>query len=324
LLAEKQYLAKPEDLNMTNAGTPTKKVFTKLSDLDELAKRSTKKKKLVLAVAQDEHSLEAVAAVVGQGLVNAILVGSTPKIRNLAEKLKLNMTGMNIVQEENDDKAVKLAVKLVHDGEGDILMKGNVPTATLLRGVLDKECGLRKSDILSHFALFEVPTYHKLLGLTDAAMVIAPDLKTKIAIINNAVDFMNRLGIVNPKVALLGAVEVVNESMPATLDAAIIAKMNQRKQIRNCIIDGPLAYDNAVSLQSATHKGIVSEVAGDVDLLVVPDIEAGNMLYKAFGFSCNAKLAANILGAAAPIVLTSRSDTEESKQASIIMAAAVN
>ena len=309
---------------MTQTRTTTPKVYTKLADLDELAKRSAKKKKLVLAAAQDEHSLEAVTAVTKQGIVDAILVGSEPKIRELAGRLKLDISGMTIVQEARDDLAVKLAVKLVHDGDADILMKGNVATATLLRGVLDKECGLRKSEVLSHFALFELPTYHKLLGLTDAAMVIAPDLKTKIAIITNAVDFMNRLGIINHKVAILGAVEVVNESMPATMDAALIAKMNQRKQISNCIIDGPLAYDNAVSLESATHKGIVSDVAGDADLLVVPDIEAGNVLYKDYGFSCNAKLAANILGAAAPIVLTSRSDTEESKQASIIMAAAVN
>jgi phosphate butyryltransferase len=203
-------------------------------------------------------------------------------------------------------------------------MKGNVPTATFLRGVLDKEAGLRKSDVLSHFALFEIPTYHKLIGLTDAAMVIAPDLKTKIAIINNAVEFMNKLGVAKPKVALLCAVEMVNEQMPATMEAAIISKMNQRGQIKNCIIDGPLAYDNAVSIESARHKGIVSDVAGDADILVVPDIEAGNVLYKAFGFSANARLAAVVLGAAAPIVLTSRSDTEESKQASIIMAAASN
>ena len=213
---------------------------------------------------------------------------------------------------------------MVHDREADILMKGNVPTAMLLKAVLDKEHGLRKSDVLSHFALFEVPTYHKLLGLTDAAMVIAPDLKTKIAIINNAVGFMNKLGLAKPKVAILGAVEIVNEAMPATLDAALIAKMNQRGQIKNCIIDGPLAYDNAVSMESAHHKGIVSDVAGDADLLIAPDIEAGNILYKAFGFSANAKLAANILGASAPIVLTSRSDTEEAKQASIVMAAAIN
>jgi phosphate butyryltransferase len=178
--------------------------------------------------------------------------------------------------------------------------------------------------VLSHFSIFEVPTYHKLIALTDAAMVIAPDLKTKVAIINNAVEFMNKLGYPRPKVAMLCAVEMVNEQMPATLEAALIAKMNQRGQIKNCIIDGPLAYDNAVSSESAKHKGIISDVAGDADLLVAPDIEAGNALYKCYGFSANAKLAAVILGAAAPIVLTSRSDTEESKQASIIMAAAVN
>ncbi|TSA28645.1 MAG: bifunctional enoyl-CoA hydratase/phosphate acetyltransferase [Bacteroidetes bacterium] len=300
------------------------KVLTKLAELTELAKRSGKKKRLVVAVAQDEHCMGAIAAVAKLGIIDPILVGSAARIHTIAEKLGLDLTGMTIVEEGNDNKAVQLAVRMVHNQEGDILMKGNIPTATLLRGVLDKECGLRKSEVLSHFALFELPTYHKLIGLTDAAMVIAPDLKTKIAIINNAVDFMNRLGILNPKVALLGAVEVVNESMPATMDAAIIAKMNQRKQIRNCVIDGPLAYDNAVSRESALHKGIVSDVAGDADLLVVPDIEAGNILYKAYGFSCNATLAANVLGAAAPIVLTSRSDTEEAKQASIIMAAAVD
>lgn len=134
---------------------------------------------------------------------------------------------------------------------------------------------------------------------------------------------MNKLGYIKPKVAVLAAVEMVNEAMPATMEAALLSKMNQRGQIRNCILDGPLAYDNAVSLESAKHKGIVSDVAGDADLLIVPDIEAGNILYKAFGFSANAKLAAVVLGAAAPIVLTSRSDTEESKQASIIMAAAI-
>ena len=171
---------------MTQTRTTTPKVYTKLADLDELAKRSAKKKKLVLAAAQDEHSLEAVTAVTKQGIVDAILVGSEPKIRELAGRLKLDISGMTIVQEARDDLAVKLAVKLVHDGDADILMKGNVATATLLRGVLDKECGLRKSEVLSHFALFELPTYHKLLGLTDAAMVIAHDLKTKIAIITRS------------------------------------------------------------------------------------------------------------------------------------------
>ncbi|HNW76219.1 MAG TPA: bifunctional enoyl-CoA hydratase/phosphate acetyltransferase [Bacteroidales bacterium] len=296
---------------------------TKLSDLYEIA-RNNRKKRVVVAVAQDEHCLEAVCAVVKLGLIDATLVGASVKIKAIADQFKLDLSGFTIVNEENDLAAVKRAVKMVHDKEGDILMKGNITSAHFLRGVLDKECGLRKSDVLSHFALFEVPTYHKLLGVTDAAMVIAPDLKTKVAIINNSVEFMNKIGITRPKVAVLGAVEMVNEAMPATLDAALLAKMGQRGQIKNCIIDGPLAYDNAISMESAKHKGIVSDVAGDADLLVVPDIEAGNILYKAYGFSANAKLAATILGAAAPIILTSRSETEESKQASIVMAAAIN
>ena len=297
--------------------------LTKLSDLYQLAKK-TGKKKVAVAVAHDEHCLEAVYAVMQKGIIDAILVGNEKKIKEIALKLKLDLSNAVIINEEIDVNAVKRAVKFVRDKEADILMKGNVTSAMFLRGVLDKEQGLRKSEVLNHFALFEVPTYHKLIGLTDAAMVIAPDMKTKVAIINNSVEFMNKLGYAKPKVAMLCAVEMVNEQMPATLEAAMIAKMNQRGQIKNCIIDGPLAYDNAVSMESAKHKGIVSEVAGDADLLVVPDIEAGNVLYKCYGFSANARLAAVILGAAAPIVLTSRSDTEESKQASIVMAAAVN
>lgn len=308
-------------MTTTNEKTVTN-CLTKLTDLNALATRSGKKK-LAVAVAHDEHCLEAICAVDRMGLVEAILVGNEKKIHELAKKLSLDVSGMKIINEAVDAQSVKIAVKMVREKQADILMKGNVPTQIFLRGVLDKEVGLRKGDVLSHFALFEVPTYHKLLGLTDAAMIPAPDFKTKVALTANAVDFMNKLGYARPKVAVLAAVEMVNEAMPATLEAALLSKMSQRGQIKNCIIDGPLAYDNAVSAASAKHKGIVSEVAGDADLLVVPDIEAGNILYKAFGFSANARLAAVVLGAAAPIVLTSRSDTEESKQASIIMAAAI-
>jgi len=307
----------------TSNGEINNNCLTKLTDLNDLAKQS-RKKKLAVAVAHDEHCLEAICAVDKMGLVEAILVGNEKKIHEIASRLKLDVSGMRIINEEVDANSVKIAVRMVRDKEADVLMKGNVPTAIFLRGVLDKEGGLRKGDVLSHFALFEIPTYHKLLGLTDAAMIPAPDFKTKVAIINNAVEFMNKLGYLKPKVAVLGAVEMVNEAMPATLDAALLSKMNQRGQIKNCIIDGPLAYDNAVSAASAKHKGIVSDVAGDADLLIVPDIEAGNILYKAWGFSANAKLAACVLGAAAPIVLTSRSDTEESKQASIVLAASIS
>ncbi|MCX6280927.1 MAG: bifunctional enoyl-CoA hydratase/phosphate acetyltransferase [Bacteroidetes bacterium] len=297
-------------------------VLKKLTELQVLAKKSGKKR-LAVAVAHDEHCLEAICAVDKMGLVEAVLIGNEKKIKDIAAKLNLDVSKMKIINEEVDTLAVRKAVTMVREKQADILMKGFVSTATFLRGVLDKENGLRKGDVLSHFALFEIPTYHKLLGLSDAAMIPAPDFKTKVAIVNNAVEFMNKLGYIKPKVAVLAAVEMVNEAMIATTEAALLAKMNQRGQIKNCIIDGPLAYDNAVSAASAKHKGIVSEVAGDADLLIAPDIEAGNMLYKSWGFSANAQLAAVVLGAAAPIVLTSRSDTEESKQASIIMAAAI-
>ncbi len=203
-------------------------------------------------------------------------------------------------------------------------MKGKTGSATLLRSVLNKEWGLRTGNLLSHFALFEVATYKKVIAVTDVAMNIAPSLHDKIAIVNNSVDCLNRLGYKNPKVAVLGAVEMVNENMKATLDAALLSKMNQRDQIKNCIIDGPLAFDNAVSLESAQLKGIKSEVAGDTDLLLMPDIEVGNVLYKSLVFFANAKVASIILGASVPIVLTSRSDSEQAKYDSILLAAAAS
>lgn len=203
-------------------------------------------------------------------------------------------------------------------------MKGHVSTGGLLKAVLNKEFGLRKGGVISHLALFEVPTYHKVIGLTDAAMNISPDLKEKGEIIKNSVEFMNKLGYEKPKVATVCAVEAVNPAMPDTLDAAILSKMADRKQIPNCIIDGPLAFDNAVSAESAHHKGIESVVAGDADLLMAPDIEAGNVMYKSFIFFSQAKAAAVILGAASPIVLTSRADSDETKLNSIKLAAAID
>ena len=203
-------------------------------------------------------------------------------------------------------------------------MKGNLTTANLLRAVLNKDWGLRSGELLSHLAFFQVPTYHKIIALTDAAMNIAPDFAGKVAIIKNAVDYLFKLGNSNPKVAILAAVESVNESMPVTLEAAAITKMGDRGQIKNCIIDGPLAFDNAIDKHSADHKGIISKVAGDADLLVGSDIETSNALYKAFIFFARAQCAAVIVGAKAPIVLTSRADSEETKLNSIALAAAAN
>lgn len=281
-------------------------------------------KKLVLAAANDHDSLSAVLRAAKDGIVIPILVGDKEAIQNIASSYGYDISDLRIVHEPDTEKAVEIAVKMASSKQAEILMKGKVGTSTLLKSVLNREWGLRTGKLLSHFALFEVETYHKLIAVTDVAMNIAPNLQEKIAIINNSIDCLHKLGIALPKVAVLGAVEMVNENMSATLDAALLSKMNQRDQIKGCIIDGPLAFDNAVSVESARHKGIKSEVAGDTDLLLMPDIEVGNVLYKSLVFFAKAKVASVILGAAVPIVLTSRSDSEQAKYDSILLATAVS
>lgn len=297
-----------------------------LKNLDDLNRLITdgKKKKLALAAAQDQHSLGAVLKAWESNIIEPILIGDRTGIENICEENHYDISSLTIIHEPNPDKAVIEAVKMTSSGQADILMKGKIGTSTLLTGVLNKEWGLRTGNLLSHIALFEVETYHKVIAVTDVAMNIAPTLQEKISILNNSVTCLNKLGYIMPKVAVLGAVEMVNENMEATLDAALLSKMNQRDQIRNCIIDGPLAFDNAVSLDSARHKGIRSEVAGDTDLLLMPNIEVGNVLYKSLVFFARANVASIILGAAAPIVLTSRSDSEKAKYDSILLAAAAS
>ncbi|MBS2100528.1 bifunctional enoyl-CoA hydratase/phosphate acetyltransferase [Carboxylicivirga linearis] len=296
-------------------------MFKSLNDLQKLILQKKVKKKLALAVSQDGHSLDAVHNAYQAGIIEPILIGSQSETEAIIAAKGYDFSQASFIDESDNEKAVEIAVRMVHDSQADILMKGKVATPTLLKGVLNKEWGLRTGRLLSHFALFEVDTYHKLIAVTDVAMNIAPNLKDKIDIVNNSVGYLNKMGIPKPKVAVLGAIEMVNESMQATLDAALLSKMNQRDQIKNCIIDGPLAFDNAVSFESAKHKGIKSGVAGDTDLLLMPDIEVGNVLYKTLVFFAKAKVASVILGASAPIVLTSRSDSEESKYNSILLAA---
>ncbi len=293
----------------------------KISDIYKLAENQTKTKRLALAVAQDEHALDAVFEAKEKQIIEPILVGDKEKIEQIALKNDINLSGVEIIDIPDKKEAVKRAILLVRENKADILMKGNVATGILLKGVLNETYGLKTGNLLSHIAVFELENYHKLIALTDVAMNIAPNLKEKSGIISNSVGYLHKLGIENPKVAVIGAVELVNPKMEATVDAAILSKMAQRKQISGCIIDGPLAFDNAMSKESAEHKGIISEVAGDADLLLMPNIETGNVLYKSFSFT-GAKLAAVILGAKAPIVLTSRSDSEEAKLNSIVLAAA--
>jgi len=296
-------------------------MITKISQLTSLLAPQTGKKKLAIAVAQDENALESAVAAEAKGIIEPILVGDKSQIIAIAQEAGHDISRFEIVDEPDKNKAVEKAVRLVSEKKASILMKGNISTGALLRAVLNKEWGLRKEDLLSHLVLFELKNYHKLLGLTDAAMNIAPDLNAKVAIINNAVAVFNRIGIVKPKIAAIAAVETVSNNMPATLDAAILSKMAHRGQIKNCIVDGPLAFDNAISAESAHHKGIVSDVAGDADLLLFPQIESSNAVYKALSYFGDSQLAAVILGAAAPIVLTSRSDTYETKLNSILLAA---
>lgn len=296
-------------------------MFKHLSELSGLCLARNSQKRLVLTVSQDLFSLRAVSKASLMGIIAPILVGDEELTKKIIAENNIQFINESFINVPIIEQCVQVAVSMVSRGEGDILMKGKISTALLIKGVLNKEWGLRIGILLSHFALFEVDTYHKLFAVTDVALNIAPNLKDKIAIINNSVSYLNKLGIETPKVAILGAIESVNENMQATMDAALLSKMNQRDQILNCIIDGPLAFDNAVSSLSADLKGIKSPVAGDTDILLMPDIEVGNVLYKSLIFFAKAKVASVILGAKAPIVLTSRSDSEESKFDSIMLAA---
>lgn len=296
--------------------------ISKIKDLIELAKTG-ETKRIAVAAAEDEPVLQAVFAAMTEGIVTPILVGDEKKIREISNKLGQSLDKIEIIDEKIPAISCKKAVALIREGRADILMKGLVNTADLLRAVLNKEKGLRKGSTLSHVAIFEVPTYHKLLAVTDAAMNVAPEFKDKIAILKNSVELFHKLGVETPKVAVVAATEAVNPKMAATVEAAMLTMMNKRKQIKGCIVDGPLALDNAISADACHHKGIVSEVGGDADIILCPDIEAGNLLYKSLGFLAKAKAAAVIMGASVPIVLTSRADTNEAKHLSIALAAAM-
>jgi len=294
--------------------------LNKISELKELALKNAPKK-LVLAAAGDEHSIDAVIDAYKMGVIEPILVGRKSEIYRLTKDCK-QIDKFQIYDVDDDKAIVKKSIELLVNNEADILMKGNVTTATLLKGVLNKEYGIRHKSFLSHFALFEIPHYHKLLAITDVALNILPTLEHKVHIVNNAVAFIRKIGITKPKIAALSAIEMVNEKMPSTLDAALLAIMQRRGQIKNCLIDGPLAFDNAISFESKKQKKLGGEVAGNADILLVPNVESGNILYKSLVAFADAKVAGIVLGTKFPIVLTSRADSEETKLNSILLAAA--
>lgn len=283
----------------------------------------TNRKTVAVAAAEDDEVIEAVLDALERNLADFLLIGDKEKINTILNQKKYdgqNSNHVKIIQADSHGAAAEEAVKAVFNKEADVVMKGNLPTNIILKAVLNKEYGLRTGNVLSHTAVFEVPGYDRLMIVTDAAMNIAPDLEQKVQITKNAVSIAKAIGIKNPKVAPIAAVEVVNPAMQATLDAAALTMMNKRGQISGCIIDGPLALDNAVSSLAAEHKGIHSDVAGMADILLVPAIEVGNVLYKSLIYFARAKVGAVIAGAKAPIVLTSRADSAESKLYSLALA----
>jgi len=296
-----------------------------IKSFDEIMEKvkKQKRKKIVVAAAQDEPVLEAVRDAVSEGFVEAILVGDKEKIELIAHKINFDVNDLEIIDEVDNTKAALKAVELVSTGKADMLMKGLLETSTILKAVLNKEIGLRTGRLMSHVAVFEIPGFDRLIFITDAAFNMYPDIKAKIDILNNAVSVAHAVGIETPKVAPICAVEVVNPDMSATIDASILSKMNERGQIRGCIVDGPLAVDNALSEEAARHKKINSPAAGKADILLLPNIEAGNVMYKTLTYTTRSKNGGILVGTSAPVVLTSRADSPESKLYSIALAALV-
>lgn len=277
--------------------------------------------RMSVAVAQDRDVLEAVKMAEDAGIVRAVLVGDEKAIRSGMKEVGLR-DGMEVVNEEDESEAALKAVKLVSEGKADILMKGLINTSTFMKAVLDRQVGLRTGNLLSHLAVFEIPGEKKLLFHTDGGINVAPDLEQKKKILLNALHALNAMGLENPKVAVLTANEKVSDRMPATVDAAELVKMNENGDIPvACIVEGPIALDVATEPHAAKHKGIESRISGDVDLLLFPNIEAGNIMGKTLMHYAGAKMAGIVLGTSHPVVLASRSETAEGKVNSIALAA---
>jgi phosphate acetyltransferase len=271
----------------------------------------------------EETALAGALEAGAEKLITPILVGPAAKIREVAKKSGLDLGNTAIVDVPHSHASAARAVEMVRKGEVELLMKGSLHTDELLGAVIARETGLRTGRRLSHVFVMDVPTYHKVLIVTDAAINIAPTLEDKVDICQNAIDFVVSLDVKKPKVAILAAVETVTSKMPATIDAAAMCKMADRRQITNGVLDGPLAFDNAISREAAKIKGIESDVAGDPDILLVPDLESGNMLAKQLIFLANADSAGLVLGARVPIILTSRADSVRSRIASCAVAVLV-
>lgn len=278
----------------------------------------------VIAAAGDEHTLEAIKNAMEEGIVRPVLVGDKVVIQKIMEKIGLEIDPSDIYDVPDPDEAAKKAVELIHEDKGDFIMKGKMETAQVLRPVVNKETGLGTGRVMSHFVFFELPYYHKLLVITDGGVMTYPNLEQKKQIIENAVDTLKALGYENPKVAVVAAVEKVNPKMPETVDADALKQMNIEGEIKDCIVEGPISLDIALEKEAAEIKGFVSPVAGDADAVIVPNIQAGNLLGKAVTIIAKGSMAGFVVGAQVPVVFTSRSSSAREKFLSIVLAAAVS
>lgn len=296
-----------------------------IKTIDELVKKSINinTKKLVVACADDEHVLEAVEMARSQNIVNGVLVGNEDNIRKILKKLGYDESNYQIINCIDQAEACLESVKIVSAEKDAFLMKGFVDTSVILKAALNKEFGLRTENRISHVSVMEVPTHDKLIFMSDGAMNIAPTLDEKRQIIENSVKIAHAIGIETPNVGVIGAIEKINPNMEATVHAGELVEMNKKGIIKNCIVGGPFALDNAINKEAAIHKGVTDPIAGEVDIVVMPRIEAGNVFYKTMMFLANAKSASVIAGAKKPIVLTSRADSTISKFYSIALSALV-
>lgn len=297
--------------------------LTTMDTLMNKAKGLAHPKRLVVPACADEHTLEAVVLAEREGVIAPIYIGNKRSTLEILEKLGGNKENQ-IVDEQDPDKAAALAVSMVREGAADFLMKGNLNTANFLKPVLDKTNGLNTGRVLSHITMLEIPSYHKLLAITDAAMLVQPSIEQKKGIIQNAVDMMRTLGYEKPKVAILCAAEEVNAKQPETVEAEKLQKMAEEGAFGPCEVCGPISFDIAMDKEAADYKGFLHPVAGDCDIIVVPNLVAGNALVKALRQFANAETAAAVMGAAAPIVLMSRATSAQNKFRAISLCAAIS
>ncbi len=297
-------------------------VFTSFEQLIEKVKGYPAAKRMAVAAANDDHTIEAVLHARKEGIVDPILVGDKAVITKILADLGETVAEENIYDVPDIVEAAAFAVKLVREGKADFLMKGKMDTSVILKAVVNKEHGLGQGRTMSHFTMFDVPTYHKILVPVDGGMVTYPTLEQKKDIINNTVETLVRMGYDCPKVGVLACVEKLNPKMPETVEGNELKEMNKRGEIPNCIVEGPISYDCAVSKEIADFKGFESPCAGDVDVLVAPNIHAGNIMGKMLACTCKARMAGFIVGAKCPIVMTSRGSSAEEKYLSIVVSAA--